>query len=52
MSVKREEIAQVERELDAVLELIQEPEDTPGINDIKERAYERSEQGNSYSAFG
>ncbi len=34
--MKREEIAQVERELDAVLELIQEPEDTPGINDIKE----------------
>lgn len=34
--MKREEIAQVERELDAVLELIQEPEDTSGSNDIKE----------------
>jgi len=34
--VKREEIVQAERELDAVLELIQESEGISGRDDIKE----------------
>ena len=40
-AVKREEIVQAERELDAVLELIQESEGISGRDDIKRGAYER-----------